>query len=141
MLDAHGGVVGILDMRGCLYDAIARLERHLSHATNALSGAMARSGLSSASSAPMIDSLVSKLFAPTLSDTLGETLGAVSIPSNVSIAEAAEVVKQRRGAVLVHEPGAPEGIAGILTSKDLLFRAVAKVRIRFARLLEHYTII
>jgi CBS domain-containing protein len=126
VLNAAGGVVSVLDMRGCLYDAIARLERHLSHATNALSGAMARSGLSSAASAPMVDSLVSKLFAPTLSETLGETLGAVSIPSDVSITEAAAVVRQRRGAVLVHEPGFPAGIAGILTSKDLLFRAVAQ---------------
>lgn len=126
VLNAAGSVDSVLDMRGCLYDAIARLERHLSHATNALSGAMARSGLSSAASAPMVDSLVSKLFAPTLSETLGETLGAVSIPSDVSITEAAAVVKQRRGAVLVHEPGFPAGIAGILTSKDLLFRAVAQ---------------
>ena len=87
---------------------------------------MARSGLSSAASAPMVDSLVSKLFAPTLSETLGETLGAVSIPSDSTITEAAIVVKQRCGAVLVHEPGSPTGIAGILTSKDLLFRSVAK---------------
>ena len=122
-------VVGILDMRACLYDAIARLERHLSHVSSAMSSALSRSGLTAAAAAGTVDSLVSKLFTPTLSEVLGEQLGAVSIASDCSVAAAAAAVRAGRGAVLVHRAGAAAagegGIAGIVTSKDVAFRAVA----------------
>jgi signal-transduction protein with cAMP-binding, CBS, and nucleotidyltransferase domain len=40
VLDEHGAVVGMLDIAKCLYDAISRLERHLSSASSALSTAV-----------------------------------------------------------------------------------------------------
>ena len=40
VLDADGAVVGVLDIAKCLYDAISRLERHLSTASSALSQAV-----------------------------------------------------------------------------------------------------
>jgi CBS domain-containing protein len=75
VLDGNGAVVGVLDIMKCLYDAISRLEKHLSSASSALSNAVLSSvplgGVSgSASAQEMVDGMVQKLFSPSLSELL-----------------------------------------------------------------------
>jgi len=139
-----GAVSGVLDIAKCLYDAIARLERYISSASSKLSGAVMntlpsrRAGDLETSAQDVVDSLVSKLFAPSLSDVLGSlghgkeplatgsTRVTASLSLTASVQEAAQLMMAHRGAILVHSDD--ESCAGILTSKDLMFRFVAASR-------------
>ena len=83
VLDAHGAVVGVLDVAKCLYDAISRLERHLSTASSALSTAVLASmpfGHAGGGSAQqLVDGMVAKLFAPSLADLLNSGTAAARV--------------------------------------------------------------
>ena len=138
VVDATSGkVMGVLDARLCLYDAISRLERYLSSASATLSGAVMRalptSGLPDSldsSAAQLVDGMVQKLFAPSLAQVIQEESKAhdssanVTIDAKATVQEAAKAAVARKGAVLVRDGG--KSCAGILTSKDLLFRVVAR---------------
>jgi CBS domain-containing protein len=131
VLDAHGAVVGVLDIAKCLYDAISRLERHLSSASTALSSAILTSmpgGHAGSSAQQMVDGLVQKLFAPTLADLLHSTNASTGAAPTIGPGETAQLAAQRmaerKSALLV--ASASDQCVGILTPKDLLFRLVAK---------------
>ncbi|EOD13367.1 hypothetical protein EMIHUDRAFT_246913 [Emiliania huxleyi CCMP1516] len=126
-------VVGILDMRACLYDAIARLERHLSHVSSAMSSALSRSGLTAAAAAGTVDSLVSKLFTPTLSEDVafravaagldaGSAVEGImtrrpdSMPASTTVLQALHQLQYGgyRRIPVVAEDGAPVGVLDVL---------------------------
>ena len=137
VLDANGAVVGVLDIAKCLYDAISRLERHVSSASTALSTAILSAmpqGNSGGSAQQLVDGMVQKLFSPSLSDLLQNTNhanaapGAAAPPPSVApgatCQAAAALMCLRKSAILVSSPAEP--CMGILSPKDLLFRLVAK---------------
>ena len=131
VLDAHGAVIGVLDIAKCLYDAISRLERHLSSASTALSSAILTAmpgGHSGSSAQQMVDGLVQKLFAPSLADLLISTNTNTAAPPSIapseSVQAAAILMSQRKSAILISS--ATEPCLGIVAPKDLLFRLVAK---------------
>ena len=136
VLGGSGEVIGLLDIAKCLYDAISRLERHVSSASNALSSAMLKAlpaTADDASAMQLVNSMVLKLFSPSLSDLLSEheqarTAAGASAPAGIgggeTVQKAAEAMSVRRGALIVQSSNHP--CAGIITPKDLLFRVVAK---------------
>ena len=139
VLDANGAVVGVLDIAKCLYDAISRLERHLSSASSALSSAvlaaMPNGHRGGGSAQQLVDGMVAKMFSPTLGDLLGaqdekraaagEQYAAPSLMPTDSVQAAAALMSLRKSAVLV-APSAREAVLGIASPKDLLFRLVAQ---------------
>lgn len=141
VLDEHGAVVGMLDIAKCLYDAISRLERHLSSASSALSTAVLAAlpaGAGAGSAQGLVDDMVQRLFAPSLAVLLqsaeraraatagGAAPPALTLAPHETAERAAELMAARGGAVLIGTAEAP--CAGIVTFKDLLFKLVAKGR-------------
>ena len=141
VLDEHGAVVGMLDIAKCLYDAISRLERHLSSASSALSTAVLAAlpaGAGAGSAQGLVDDMVQRLFAPSLAVLLqsaeraraatagGAAAPALTLAPHETAERAAELMAARGGAVLIGTAEAP--CAGIVTFKDLLFKLVAKGR-------------
>lgn len=141
VLDEHGAVVGMLDIAKCLYDAISRLERHLSSASSALSTAVLAAlpaGAGAGSAQGLVDDMVQRLFAPSLAVLLqsaeraraatagGAAPPALTLAPHETAERAAKLMAARGGAVLVGTAEAP--CAGIVTFKDLLFKLVAKGR-------------
>ena len=128
VVDDNGAVLGLLDIAKCLYDAISRLEKHLSSASSALSSAV-RAALPASSTSgtaqQLADGMVQRLFSPSLGDLLQRrgTDGLPTMSVNESASAAAELMAARRSAIIVSSPTAP--CAGIVTPKDLLFRLVA----------------
>ena len=131
VLDAHGAVVGVLDVAKCLYDAISRLERHLSTASSALSTAVLASmpfGHAGGGSAQqLVDGMVAKLFAPSLADLLNSGTAAAqraqapttSVVVSDTAQSAAAVMATRKAALLVSSESEP--CAGIVTPKVCAF--------------------
>ena len=131
VLDAHGAVVGVLDVAKCLYDAISRLERHLSTASSALSTAVLASmpfGHAGGGSAQqLVDGMVAKLFAPSLADLLNSGTAAAqraqapttSVVVTDTAQSAAAVMATRKAALLVSSESEP--CAGIVTPKVCAF--------------------
>ena len=141
VLDEHGAVVGMLDIAKFLYDAISRLERHLSSASSALSTAVLAAlpaGAGAGSAQGLVDDMVQRLFAPSLAVLLqsaeraraatagGAAPPALTLAPHETAERAAELMAARGGAVLIGTAEAP--CAGIVTFKDLLFKLVAKGR-------------
>ena len=138
VLDANGAVVGVLDIAKCLYDAISRLERHLTSASSALShavlAAMPLGHASGGSAQQLVDGMVHKLFSPSLGDLLataanartaaGLPWAAASVAPTDTAQAAAALMAQRKSAIVISS--ATEPVAGIATPKDLLFRLVAR---------------
>ena len=136
VLSEGGEVIGVLDIAKCLYDAISRLERHVTTATSNLSSAMLRALPSpgvDGSATTLVNSMVQKLFSPSLADLIEKhekaratsgTNAPASIDASASTRTAAEAMAARRGGLIVQSDGQP--CAGIVTPKDLLFRVVAK---------------
>ena len=138
VLDANGSVVGMLDIAKCLYDAISRLERHLTSASSALSTAVLAAmpnapPAGSDSAQRIVDGMVQKLFAPPLSGLLqqsqheaagGDAGSRPRLQASESILSAATLMATTKAAVLISSPSVP--LAGILTPKDLLFKVGAK---------------
>ena len=135
VLDEQGAVVGVLDIAKCLYEAITRLERHLSSASSALSSAVlaALPGHQQGGGQSLVEGMVQKLFAPSLASLLESAQKArstggppppLTLGPHESVQRAAEVMAARGGAILVASETSP--CAGILTPKDILFKLVGK---------------
>ena len=138
VLDESGAVVGVLDIAKCLYDAISRLERHLSSASSALStavlAALPSHGVTGNGAQNLVDGMVTKLFAPSLADLLqtasnaraasGHAVCSATLPPDTTLVDAAVLMASRKSAVLITTERA--ACAGILTPKDVLFKVVAK---------------
>jgi CBS domain-containing protein len=141
VLDGDGAVVGVLDIAKCLYDAISRLERHLSSASSALSTAVLAArpnngGVGGSSAQQLVDGMVQKLFSPSLGDLLQEAATArtmaadgkpgpaPSLAPTETAQTAAALMVARRGAILLSTES--DRCVGIATPKDLLFKLVAK---------------
>mmetsp|Transcript_35410 Transcript_35410/g.74337 ORF Transcript_35410/g.74337 Transcript_35410/m.74337 type:complete len:529 (+) Transcript_35410:233-1819(+) len=142
VLDDNGRIIGVLDITKCLYDAIARLERYVSDASASLSRSVlaalpqthahTQAHAQQAHARQMLDALVSKLFAPPIAQVLSSRDGAdrhaFSLRGDESVQAAAVLMAARQGAVLVGAAAEDDAhaCAGIVTSRDVLHRVVAK---------------
>jgi len=128
--DGAGDIVGVLDIAKCLYDAISRLENaetQLQSSQEDMVGAVlaAAGGLDLGALQALLAPLREKS-SPTLGRVLLDTPGSASavVDSAGTVSDACDVMlAQHVSAVMVVEEGVP---VGILTTKDVLSRVVAK---------------
>ncbi|KAJ1633024.1 hypothetical protein T492DRAFT_590561, partial [Pavlovales sp. CCMP2436] len=136
VVEAKGSAAsGLLDLTRCLYHAITALEK-AQQSSDALGSVISQvraeaAGGGGAVADAALDALLAsaaQMFAPTLGDVLARTggegdVGCATVGTNETVREAALLMSGARRAVMVlDEEG---GVAGILTSRDVLFRVVA----------------
>eukprot|EP01041_Mallomonas_annulata_P001711 gene1711-3313_t len=136
VLDKDGGVVGLLDIAKCLYDAISVMEKMEAKqqkeggggADVTLAAAMKKVvGSRGANRAQLaaVQAMMDQMFGGTI-PTLGSIIGEVEyegVSPKMTIREAANIMSELRKGVLVLDG---DDLVGILTPKDLLNRVVSK---------------
>ncbi|KAJ1565636.1 hypothetical protein HK405_011919, partial [Cladochytrium tenue] len=124
-----GGVVGVLDITKCLYEALERLERPLDAQRRATAADDGDAGAAAASRTQLVELFRTQLAGPDLRGLLASepsTITAVSLGDTVLTA-AQRMLATQETAVLVFSidpTGLQAGLAGIFTSKDIVLRVV-----------------
>ncbi|KAI9079742.1 hypothetical protein K1719_038363 [Acacia pycnantha] len=123
----NGEVIALLDITKCLYDAIAKMEKASEQGSTisaAVGGLERQRSNNLAAPNTLVDTLRERLLKPSLSTIIGEnTKVAIS-----SVADPVYVAAKRMRDWHVNSTIIASGnkILGILTSKDILMRVVAK---------------
>ncbi|MFS7971471.1 putative PB1 domain, CBS domain-containing protein [Helianthus anomalus] len=122
----NGGVVAILDIAKCLYDAIARMERAAEKGkaiAAAVEGVEKHWGSSASGSNTFIETLRERLFKPSLSTIISGNPKLVTVsPSDTVLMATKTMLESHTSSAIVTVDGKPRGI---LTSKDILMRVIA----------------
>ncbi|KAJ0436368.1 putative PB1 domain, CBS domain-containing protein [Helianthus annuus] len=122
----NGGVVSILDISKCLYDAIARMERAAEKGkaiAAAVEGVEKHWGTSASGSMTFIESLRERLFKPSLSTIISGNPKLVTVsPSDTVLMATKTMLECHTSSAIVTVDNKPRGI---LTSKDILMRVIA----------------
>lgn len=123
----NGEVVAILDIAKCLYDAIARMERAAEKGkaiAAAVEGVEKHWGSSVSGSNTFIETIRERLFKPSLSTIISDNLKLVTVsPSDTVLMAAKTMLECRNNSAIITVDNKPQGI---LTSKDILMRVLAK---------------
>ncbi|KAK9054593.1 hypothetical protein SSX86_025672 [Deinandra increscens subsp. villosa] len=121
----NGGVVSILDISKCLYDAIARMERAAEKGkaiAAAVEGVEKQWGTVSGSNT-FIETLREQLFKPSLSTIISGNSKLVAVSPSDTVLMATKTMREcHTSSVIVTVDSKPRGI---LTSKDILMRVIA----------------
>ncbi|KAI9105848.1 hypothetical protein DFS34DRAFT_601129 [Phlyctochytrium arcticum] len=131
-----GGVVGILDITKCLYEALEKLDRAYESSrqlNEALKGVEREWSIGSGSIGRYAEALRDQLACPDLAGLLASQSASPPVVSlRASVFEAADIMRQsQETAVLVfdveggHNSRGVGTLAGIFTSKDLVLRVLA----------------
>ncbi|XP_076898509.1 CBS domain-containing protein CBSCBSPB5-like [Bidens hawaiensis] len=122
----NGGVVAILDIAKCLYDAIARMERAAEKGkaiAAAVEGVEKHWGSSASGSNTFIETLRERLFKPSLSTIISGNPKLVTIsPSDTVLMATKAMLESHTSSAIITVDNKPHGI---LTSKDILMRVIA----------------
>ncbi|KAI3785875.1 hypothetical protein L1987_45001 [Smallanthus sonchifolius] len=122
----NGGVVAILDIAKCLYDAIARMERAAEKGkaiAAAVEGVEKHWGTSVSGSNTFIETLRERLFKPSLSTIISGNPKLVTVsPSDTVLMATKTMLESHTSSAIVTIDSKPRGI---LTSKDILMRVIA----------------
>ncbi|KAJ0639181.1 putative PB1 domain, CBS domain-containing protein [Helianthus annuus] len=122
----NGGVVSILDISKCLYDAIARMDRAAEKGkaiAAAVEGVEKHWGTSASGSNTFIESLRERLFKPSLSTIISGNPKLVTVsPSDTVLMATKTMLECHTSSAIVTVDNKPRGI---LTSKDILMRVIA----------------
>jgi len=124
VVDNLNGVVGVLDITRCLYDAMEKMERAY-QSSKVLMDAMEHVEKEWASSinTGYFESLREQMFCPPLSSALAGEDTPVEASLKTNVRECAKQMKaKKQTATIVFDDGK---IAGIFTTKDLVLRVVA----------------
>ncbi|KAJ3156880.1 hypothetical protein HDU86_003415 [Geranomyces michiganensis] len=129
---SSGGVVGVLDITKCLYEALEKLDRAYESSRRlheALEGVEREWSIHSGSVGRYAEVLRDQLACPDLAGLLsGQTNSPPMVGTRASVFEAAQRMREsRETAVLVFaaEADGSGTLAGIFTSKDLVLRVLA----------------
>ncbi|XP_076882276.1 CBS domain-containing protein CBSCBSPB5-like [Bidens hawaiensis] len=122
----NGGVVAILDIAKCLYDAIARMERAAEKGkaiAAAVEGVEKHWGSSASGSNTFIETLRERLFKPSLSTIISGNPKLVTVsPSDTVLMATKAMLESHTSSAIITIDNKPRGI---LTSKDILMRVIA----------------
>ncbi|KAI3777671.1 hypothetical protein L1987_47472 [Smallanthus sonchifolius] len=122
----NGGVVSVLDISKCLYDAIARMERAAEKGkaiAAAVEGVERHWGTSVSGSNTFIETLRERLFKPSLSTIISGNPKLVTVsPSDTVLMATKTMLECHTSSAIVTIDSKPRGI---LTSKDILMRVIA----------------
>ncbi|KAK1433930.1 hypothetical protein QVD17_10848 [Tagetes erecta] len=122
----NGGVVAILDIAKCIYDAIARMERAAEKGkaiAAAVEGVEKHWGTSVSGSNTFIETLRERLFKPSLSTIISANPKLVTVsPSDTVLMATKAMLESHTSSAIITVDGKP---SGILTSKDILMRVIA----------------
>ncbi|KAK9072364.1 hypothetical protein SSX86_008798 [Deinandra increscens subsp. villosa] len=123
----NGEVIALLDIAKCLYDAIARMERAAEKGkaiADAVEGVEKHWGTSFPAPNTFIDTLRERMFKPNLSTILSENSKIVTVsPFDTVVMATKKMLEFRSSSAIVTSDNKPRGI---LTSKDILTRVIAK---------------
>ncbi|EPS71553.1 hypothetical protein M569_03205, partial [Genlisea aurea] len=124
----NGEVIALLDITKCLYDAISRMERAAEKGkaiAAAVEGVEKQWGTSVSGPNTFIEMLRDRMFRPSLSTLLPENSKVVvRVDRNHTVLDAAKkIVESDATSAIVTVENKP---CGILTSKDMLMRVIAK---------------
>ncbi|CAM0884809.1 unnamed protein product [Alopecurus aequalis] len=123
----NGGVVAMLDITKFLYDAISRMEKAAEQGSAiaaAMEGVDRQWGNEFAGPNKFIENLRDQMFKPSLSTIITENRSVASVsPSDLVTVAAKRMREYRVNSVIVM---AGNTLQGILTSKDLVWRVVAR---------------
>nr|ACL52445.1 unknown [Zea mays] len=115
----NGEVVAMLDIAKCLYDAISRMERASEKGKAAIANVAAGDDKYS-----IVEALKEQMFRPCLSAIIGEDSTVVMVsPGDSVLAATKRMVEAHATSAVVAVGSKPQGI---LTSRDILMRLVAK---------------
>uniref|UniRef100_A0A7I4EG96 CBS domain-containing protein n=1 Tax=Physcomitrium patens TaxID=3218 RepID=A0A7I4EG96_PHYPA len=123
-----GEVVALLDITKCLYDAIARMER-AAEKGNAIAAAVESVerewSVKGSDKSSFIENLRDRMFRPTLGSIITEGTKVPTCSPSETVTDATKKMKEQRMNSVVITSSSNKPI-GILTSKDVLMRVVAK---------------
>ncbi|KAI0530884.1 hypothetical protein KFK09_000432 [Dendrobium nobile] len=123
----NGEVTALLDIARCLYDAIARMERASEKGkaiAAAVEGVEKHWGTSVSGSNTFIETLRERMFKPSLSTIIPESSMVVKVsPSDSVLTATKKMLELKMSYAVVVVEDKP---LGILTSRDILMRVIAK---------------
>ncbi|KAK1670675.1 hypothetical protein QYE76_058834 [Lolium multiflorum] len=123
----HGEVIGMLDITKFLYDAIARMEKAAEQGSAiaaAIEGVERQWKSEFAGPHKFIENLRGQMFKPSLSTIITENTSVPSVSPSDPVTAAAKKMREYRVNSVVVMAGST--LQGILTSKDLVWRVVAR---------------
>lgn len=131
VLASDGTVDGVTDLPRCLYDSLATLEKtyHEAHtAMCVLQGLQEESTEGDAASDTMLDGVLREVMNPTVQEVLPIDSAAADVDHSSTVRSAAALMaaKNLTAVLITKGEGSSKELLGILTTKDICRRVVAK---------------
>ncbi|GAA0148494.1 kinase modulator [Lithospermum erythrorhizon] len=123
----NGEVVALLDITKCLYDAISRMEKAAEQGSAiaaAVEGVERQFGSAFSAPSAFIETLRDRMFKPALSTIISDNTNVATVSMSDPVYAAAKKMREFRVNSVIILAGSK--IQGILTSRDILMRVVAK---------------